>query len=203
MRREDSRNSVVRRQINGRLGAVEGVVRQRLRQDELEDFLSVTPLFIVVMVVVIIRVLDVVKVQAVDRGILGQLGEGFILVIVIVVVAMVAAVMGLGNTVVLGSEEGERTSAVVEDGLGGRNQVDQLDNLGVLFGILVEELPDGQLGVVGLGVADPLRSLGIGVGGGATDRVVDGLPFREAEFGNVLGLLSPGQSLCRQWQEQE
>lgn len=177
------------------------MVRQCLGQNELEDFLSVTLLLVVIVVMVIAGSLDVVTVQAVDGGVRSQVGENLILVIVIVII--VVSVVRLGNTVVLRGEEGERTGSVVENFLGPRDQVDQFCDLRVLLLILVEELPDGQLGIVGLGVANPFRCLGVGVCGGTADRVVDGLPFRKAEFGDILGLLSPGESLCRQRQEQE
>lgn len=197
---EYSRNGVVGGQVDGRLRAVERVVRQRLGQDELEDFLSVTLLLIIIVMVVIVGSLHVVAVQAVDGGVRSQVGENLILILIIVIVM---TVVRLGNTVVLGGEEGERTGLVVKDFLGPRDQVDQLGDLRVLLLILVKELPDGQLGIIGLGVAKPFRCPGVGVCGGAADRVVDSLPFGKAEFGNVLGLLSPGESLCRQRQEQE
>ena len=101
--------------------------------------------------------------------------------------------MRFRDTVILGSEEGERSSSVVEDGLGGRDQPDQLGDLGVPLRVFVEQLPDGQLGVFRLGVADPFSGFGVGVRGGTADGIMDGFPFGEGELGNVLGLLAPGE----------
>ena len=61
------RDSVVLGQIDRRLGAVEGVVCQNLRQDELEGLLSVSLLLIIIVVVVPVASLDVVLVQVGNR----------------------------------------------------------------------------------------------------------------------------------------
>ena len=163
------------------------------------------------MVMVSIASLDVVLVQIGDGRIGSQVLDSGVFVIIIIVIVMasmvtavaVVRVVRFGNAVVLGSEESERSSAIVEDSLGGRNQPDQLGDLRVPLRVLVEQLPDGQLGVFRLGVADPFSGLGVGVRGSTADGIVDGFPFREGELGNVLGLLSPregGKGLSRQWQ---